>query len=244
MTPARLTLDGEGPLYEQIRKAIARKITSHEWRPGQRIPNEADLTNSFDTSRMTVNRALSALVGDGLIVRKRKAGSFVAAPTGVQAPLTIASARTEIAGTGSTYAYELLAGNIRPVPGFLTSAGRFRPDSEAMHLRCRHLADGVPVQLEDRWIALDTVPDAAGAPFGTNPPGEWLLAYVPWTEAEHEISAVAATPVVAEDLEVPAGTPCLRIERTTWIDRAAVTFVRLTWPGSAKKLAGRFHPGE
>lgn len=244
MSDLPLVLDGDGPLYEQIRKAIARKITSHAWRPGYRIPNESDLTTALDTSRMTVNRALSALANDGLIVRRRKAGSFVAAPSAVQAPLTIASARDEITASGSAYGYELLNQTDQPVPGFLTSPDLLPAGSPTVRVRCRHNGDGAPVQLEDRWIALDTVPGATEADFATVPPGEWLLVHVPWTEAKHEISAVAANAAVADALTIPAGTPCLMIERTTWIDRAVVTFARMTFPGNARKLVGRFHPGE
>ncbi len=57
MADGLLDLDGQGPLYEQIRRAIARKITGREWRPGYRIPFENEITAALGVSRMTVNRA-------------------------------------------------------------------------------------------------------------------------------------------------------------------------------------------
>ena len=49
-----LTLDGDGPLYEQIRRAIALKITRRQWLPGDRIPFESELCSALSISRMTV----------------------------------------------------------------------------------------------------------------------------------------------------------------------------------------------
>lgn len=54
----QLQLDGEGPVYDQIRQAILSRIRSGSWAPGYRLPSEADLCDHFGTARMTVSRAL------------------------------------------------------------------------------------------------------------------------------------------------------------------------------------------
>ena len=61
-------------------------------------------------------------------------------------------------------------------------------------LRCRHWAGERPFAIEDRLINLAATPEAGAVDFGQISPGGWLLAHVPWTEAEHRISAVAASP--------------------------------------------------
>ncbi len=71
-------LDGTGAIYQQIRRAVARPILRGDWAPGARIPSEHELTELFGASRMTINKALSALADEGLIVRRRRLGSFVA----------------------------------------------------------------------------------------------------------------------------------------------------------------------
>ena len=58
MPEAVLKLDGSGPLYDQIRRAITRKITRRDWRPGDRIPFENELCRALNVSRMTVNKQL------------------------------------------------------------------------------------------------------------------------------------------------------------------------------------------
>ena len=57
-----LALDGHGPLHEQIRRAVCAPIVSGAWRPGRRVPSEHVLMALFGAARMTVNRAMRALV--------------------------------------------------------------------------------------------------------------------------------------------------------------------------------------
>ena len=76
--------------------------------------------------------------------------------------------------------------------------------------------------------------------FAREVPGSWLLAHVPWTEAEHSISAVAADEALSDRLDLEVGTPCLIIERRTWRGKQTLTAVRLAYPGAAYQLTARF----
>ncbi len=66
------------PLYLQVKNLISRRIQSGRWSPESRIPSENELVASLGISRMTVNRALRELTAEGLLVRRRGAGTFVA----------------------------------------------------------------------------------------------------------------------------------------------------------------------
>jgi len=243
-----LQLDGQGPLHEQIRKAFARKISARELTPGDRLPFESELTRSLNVSRMTVSRALQALADEGLIVRRRKAGSFVAEQVSHDTPMTIGVPRTDILAAGHVYRYELLSRTRT------TAQQKSGGEAKILHLTCRHLADDVPMLFERRWINLDAVPSAANESFDDTPPGEWLLNHVPWNEAENVISAVAADPDVAARLDIAPGSPCLRLDRKTWSGMASgmgsngangqltITQVTLIYPGDRKTFVGRFQP--
>ena len=56
-----------GPLHQRIRAEIEARIRSGEWAPGHRAPTEAELMAQYACSRMTVNKAMTALVEAGLI---------------------------------------------------------------------------------------------------------------------------------------------------------------------------------
>jgi GntR family transcriptional regulator, histidine utilization repressor len=83
----------------------------------------------------------------------------------------------------------------------------------------------------------------AGA-FATVSPGRWLLARVPWTDAEHVISALNADRAIALRLEIALGKACLCIERGTWLEEKRITYVRLTYPCDQQRLVARFLNGK
>jgi GntR family histidine utilization transcriptional repressor len=108
----------------------------------------------------------------------------------------------------------------------------------------RQDAAGRPFRFEDRLTNHSAVPDAADETFAVLSPGPWLVARVPWTTAEHRISAAAAEGAPAEALRLREGAPCLVVERRTWIGDQPVTQVTLTYPGGGHELVARFTPSQ
>ena len=230
-------------LYRQIRHDIETHILTGEWPPGHRIPFEHQLMARYGCSRMTVSKALSELAQADLIERRRRAGSFVRRPQHLSAVLKISDMRAEITALGCSYGYQLVHCTRRAA----TSADRarlgVRKTGKVVAITCRHSADGVPFAIEDRLIDLDSVPEAATADFAVDPPGSWLLHHVPWTEAEHTISAVVADDRTAAALGIAVGAPCLVIDRYTWRSARTLTAVRLHYPGETHRLVARFKGG-
>lgn len=69
----------EPPKYRQIYDALKQAMSVGEYRAGQRLPTESQLVKTFDTSRVTVNRALRELQLAGFIDRRVGSGSYVCA---------------------------------------------------------------------------------------------------------------------------------------------------------------------
>jgi GntR family transcriptional regulator len=67
-----------GPKYQVLRDAILGAITSGEWTAGMRLPTEAELSKLLPYSLGTIQRAFGQLVQDGVVVRSRGRGSFIA----------------------------------------------------------------------------------------------------------------------------------------------------------------------
>lgn len=65
------------PVYHQIRRSVKHWIQDKHFCPNDRIPPEQDLASQFNVNRMTIRQALSSLVEEGLLVRKRGEGTFV-----------------------------------------------------------------------------------------------------------------------------------------------------------------------
>jgi GntR family histidine utilization transcriptional repressor len=237
-----ITLDGAGPVYDQIRRAIRDLILNGSWPPGTAVPPEHALMERLSASRMTVHRALVQLAREGLITRKRRSGTIVAQPPASHAMLDIPSIPDEVRGLGHAYSHEILSREAgRPSPE-VASRFAIKRSQPILHLVTLHRSDAVPHVLEERIIHLGTVQGAADADFTATPAGDWLLQNSLWSQAEHAISAVAADGEQAELLGIEPGLPCLLVERRTWNQDAPVTAVRLLYPGTRHRFVGRFGP--
>jgi GntR family histidine utilization transcriptional repressor len=225
-------------LYEKIRKNIEDKILTGAWAPGHRIPFERDLMAQYGCARMTVNRAIASLVDAGLIVRRRRVGSFVAQPHIRSLILDIPDIKADVVARGGSYGLRLLSRKIRKA--IRAEEKALAGEGSVIVLRCLHLANGRPFALEDRIINLKAVPAAEAADFSVDPPGTWLLGHVPWTEAEHRITAINADAATARILDVPSGEACLMLERRTWRGKANITAVRQIFLGATYDLIARF----
>lgn len=235
-------LDGTGPIYDQIRRAIRDLVVNGSWPPGTPVPPEHALMEQLGASRMTVHRALVQLAREGLITRRRRSGTIVANPPASHAMLDILSIPQEVERLGQHYEHEVLSHeNGRPSAELALRFGLKRGERVA-HLVTLHRADGKPHVLEERIIHLATVPAAADEDFRDTPPGDWLLENSLWSQAEHAISAVPAEPDDAALLAIEPGEACLLIERRTWNQDAPVTAVRLFYPGTRHRFVGRFGP--
>jgi GntR family transcriptional regulator, histidine utilization repressor len=229
-------------LYQRIRNDLEASITSGDWPPGHRVPFEHELMETYACSRMTVNKVLSALADAGLVVRRRRAGSFVSRPRVQSAILQIPDLKAEVEKRGERYGYRLLDLRKRKASTHDKARLGVGGQTQVLTLRCRHEAEGQPFAIEDRLINLKAVPDALKQDFSVTPPNTWLVGHVPWTEAEHRITACNADEGVAADLAIDQDAACLVIERRTWRNGEPITAVRLIHPGHLYDLIARFTP--
>ena len=218
--------------YKDVKSDLLSKIIKGDWGPGDLVPNEVELAATYGCARATVNRAMRELADDGIIERRRKAGTRVRMTPIRQARFDIPIIRTEIEKKGTAYRYSLVSRSVEKAPDWLRSRLRIPADGKALHLVCMHYADGVPYEHEDRWINLTALPKAETAEFSEVGPTEWLLATIPFSEVEINLSAGLAGPMLMEFLSCNAGDPVFTVERSTWWEGQAVTYVRFSYrPG-------------
>jgi GntR family histidine utilization transcriptional repressor len=233
----------EPTLAQRIRSDILAHVVSGDWPPGHRIPFEHELTETYGCARMTVNKVLTALADQGVLVRRKKAGTFVAPPRLHAMMLEIPDLEAMVRARGQTYAFRILARRVRrpgpqDPPEFVDGLVRVL-DVEGLHE-----AGARPLAHERRLIALDAAPGAEAADFSTLSPGAWLLQHEPWTQAENRIAAAGANAITASRLAIPAGAPCLEITRQTWRGDTRITWVRQWFPAELYDLTARFGPSE
>jgi len=231
-----------GALHRRITADLAGEIASGAWPPGHRIPFEHELMARYGCARATASKAVHALAAQGLVERRRKAGTFVAAPHVTSAVLSIPDIQAEIEARRLSYRWRRLAWRIRPARADGEEAA-LAPTGPVLEVRGLHLAGAAPFALEDRLIHLPEVPAAADETFDDVSPGAWLLAHVAWSEGRHEIAAANPDTDTAAALHIARAHACLVLKRWTWRAGAGITFARQVFPAETFELTARFSPG-
>lgn len=230
-------------LHERIKAYVTQGILDGTWVAGQRLPSEHELAARFGVSRMTVSTALRELANTGRIVRVAGVGTFVAEAKPQSTLLQIANIANEIRARGHEYRCLCLSRErVAPAPDVAAWLGLL-PGQPAFHVMCIHLENGVPVQLEDRYVSPTMVPNFLDQDFERITPSEYLVASVPVDQGEHLVDAVLPTADQARRLEMSVSEPCLQLTRRTWYRDVAVTWVRCLHPASRYRLGSRFRPG-
>ncbi|MGL4800450.1 MAG: GntR family transcriptional regulator [Cellulosilyticaceae bacterium] len=65
-------------LYVQIYKRLLEEIEHQNYKPGDRLPTEKELSEKYNVSRITSQKAMNMLVDEGVVIRYPGIGSFVA----------------------------------------------------------------------------------------------------------------------------------------------------------------------
>lgn len=223
------------PGWRGVRETVRGRIHARDWPPGAAIPNEADLATELGCARATVNRALRALAEEGLLERRRRAGTRVALRPVARATLEIPVIREEVEATGARYGYRLIGREV--APGEADDGEWSLGDVPALRVVALHEADGAPWAVETRSVSLVAVPDVVEEPFDRTGPNEWLLERVPYTHGRIAFDAVTAE-AKAGLLACAAGAPLLRMRRLTWDGERPITSVELRHaPGHTLRTA-------
>lgn len=238
--------DGRTPdtptLVDRIRAYILGAIGDGSWPGDHRIPSEAEIMARFGASRMTVHRAIRELASEGYLYRHRGRGTFVARRPPRSELLVVADIAEEIAGRGGSYFCRCRRLGREPrSPLTVYVFGEAAADHIARSTVI-HFENGVPLQLEDRWVDLALAPGYLELDLSRTTAHRHLSAVAPLQRAEHELTAVLPDPGQQELLGIQANEPCLQLKRRTWSEGRLVSYAELLYPGSRYSFGGVFEP--
>jgi GntR family transcriptional regulator, histidine utilization repressor len=230
------------PLYLQVKNLILRRIKSGHWAPESRIPSENELVTSLGISRMTVNRALRELAAEGLLVRRRGAGTFVAPRESQFALLEVRNIAEEIVARGGVHSSDVHLLAREAAPETVAETMGLQTGAEVFHSIIVHRDRGCPVQLADRYVNPLVAPDFLQQDFRVITPSHYLMNVAAITEVEHVIEAVMPDAEIRMLLEIGDLEPCLLLNRITWSQLVVATCNRFYYPGNRFRVGSRFKP--
>ncbi|MFN4312170.1 MAG: histidine utilization repressor [Ferrovibrio sp.] len=232
--------NGPTPRYRRVKEFIVRHLEAGDWRAGDQVPSESTLVRQLKVSRMTVNRALRELTHEGLLVRVQGTGTFVAEKRPIFNLVELRNIAEEIRERGQRHAarVELLKAE-KATPETARELG-LSSGAGVYHSLLVHMADGIPLQVEDRFVNPQTAPGYLDADFEAVTPNEFLMRVAPATEVEHIVEAAMPDARIRKLLKMAANEPCLRLRRRTWSGAQIVSAATLWYPGHAHRFATRF----
>ncbi len=229
------------PLYEKVKEFVLENIGNGTWARNVRLPSEHELVSSLGVSRMTVHRALRELTAEGHIRRIQGVGTFIAPPKPQSTLIEISNIAAEIKARGGTHRAEVIGLERIELPDpELVLAFEFDRIKPVDHSVAIHFENGLPVQLEVRYVNPDLVSGYLDQDFTVLTTFDYLQGATPLTEVEHLISAAPAGAENARLLRIEPMDSCLVLFRKTWTGPVVATVNAFTYVGSRYTLGSRY----
>lgn len=208
---------GRGPRYQQLQRHISAAVLSGDLAPDDQLPPERELAELAQISRVTVRKAVTLLVADGLIEQRQGAGSFVrsAAPKLEQSLSSLVSFTENMSVRGMTSTSTVLSrGIFAPSPQEILALGLSSRDRVTRIKRLRQ-TDDAPMAVELSSLPQDILP---------RPDDVQTSLYAVLrkngcapTRAIQRVTAINLERSEAELLKLPEGSAVLKIERTGYL---------------------------
>ncbi|MBY5699554.1 histidine utilization repressor [Rhizobium leguminosarum] len=227
------------PLYAGVKQVILDRIHSGEWPPKYRVPSENELVVELGVSKMTANRALRELANEGELVRIQGVGSFVAERKGYSALFEVRNIAEEIAERGHVHEAAVVVLAQETASPEIADALELPIGAPVFHSLIVHSENGVPVQIEDRFVHPEAAPEYLAQDFTSLTPNAYLTAAAPLSGSEHVVEAAMPQAWECKLLTIMKTEPCLTIRRRTWSAKQVVSTARLVYPGHRYRLEAR-----
>ncbi|MDZ7834698.1 MAG: GntR family transcriptional regulator [Alkalibacterium sp.] len=147
--------------YEEIYTDIKDKIINGDYTATEQLPFEKDLCEAYNTSKMTVKRALDLLVDEGLIIKRRGSGTFVKDLS--KKEIRRITQSDQINGftsyfSSNTVKSKILAFEVVQADEIVQDKLNLKPGSFVYDIHRVRFVDDKPVVIERTAIPIDRVP--------------------------------------------------------------------------------------
>ncbi|MBN2045186.1 MAG: GntR family transcriptional regulator [Anaerolineales bacterium] len=205
------------PLYQIVADTILAQIEGGDYSPGERLPSESELVNSFGVGRNTVRHALSELADQGVIRTVQGVGSFVETTRYSKTANFLLGFSQEMERTGKATKNQVLDARIISADPFLARRLQTQLGAEVVFLHRLRMLDGEPVANERAYLPHRLCPGILEYDFTTASLYQILSSQYNMKpeSAEQEIIAELATDEIARLLGLTQPAVVLVFHRET-----------------------------
>jgi GntR family transcriptional regulator len=236
---------GREPAYARLVRELSEEIAAGAYRPGDRLPSEVQLRARFDTSGMTVRRAVNILVDRGLVTASQGKGTFVRGLDMSEALFSL----TERPGAQAAGEHEvqLLGASIRAADDLVAGHLAVEPGGEVVYLKRLVLHDGSPLVCNREFIVYDPRKATVEAELQITSLHGLLQGTLGFglRRGDLTVEAVAVEEEDAELLGLTVGHPGLRLEHQLFdFDDRPVAWGWFTWRPDKVRLISQIGPDQ
>ena len=209
--------DSPFTLYYQLREKIARKISDHEWKPGEKIPSESELCSMYYVSRITVRKAIEDLVRSGQLVKQQGKGTFVTNASVDYKLSKFYSFSEELKQRGIKERVLVLSFEVNPAPEQIREKLSLRKNAEVFMIKRLRIADEIPYTVEISYIPYSLCAGLTAESISDN--GLYNSMRSLGVFPERIVEKLKATAVNKDDagfLKQKANSPAIQMERLTY----------------------------
>lgn len=200
------------PLWQSIATALQADIAAGRYRPGDKLPTEADLATRFGVNRHTVRHALKSMAAAGLVYSRRGSGVFVSAdvteyPIGKRVRF-----HQNLRAAGRTPAKTVLGLQQRVTSTEEAEALGLSGEDPVLEYLGLSLSDAVPIAVFSSVFPVGRLPGLERFLREDSSVTKALMSagISDYTRVNTRLTAVAADATQALHLRLPEGAPLLR----------------------------------
>jgi GntR family transcriptional regulator len=209
------------PYYIQLISVLKGKIYNGEWKPGDQILSEPELCDVFGVSRTVVRQALREIELEGLIVRRKGKGTFVAEP---KIDESLAQKLTgfyhDMVERGLTPVTHVLRQIVIKAPKKVLDYLDLPPDTDVIELYRLRFVNDEPIVLVISYLPYSLCPKVAEADFSSQSLYEFLERECGLliSHGRRYIEAVLANKDEAELLQIEPGDPLIQLNSVSFLE--------------------------
>ena len=207
------------PAYKQIQSTIVKRVERGLLKPGDLVDSERELARIHGVSLMTARHALIALERQGLVVRRRGAGTFVAPPKIHFNKLM--SYTEQMSARGLAVSSRVLSLGIIHTEQEIAARLALPATAQLVKLERLRLGGDEPCALETCYFSADEFADLTQARLDRVSLFSILEHDYGFqiAHADEEVDATNADAQTARLLEIPVGAAVLRIRQKIYSTR-------------------------
>lgn len=208
------------PLYQQLVQALRAQLRSGALKPGDQLPSERDLMETYHISRNTVRQAIEVLEHEGQLERIHGRGTFVGSAKLKLGLMRLTSFSEDMRERGMEPSSRLIQCDVTTPPAAIAEQLRLLDGEPALLIERLRYADGIPMALNISHFSQAYCPGLAGEDLVNQSIYDILEKKygLHIARAEQAVRSAAASVNEAMLLEVRYGSPLLIIEGVVYLD--------------------------